>query len=129
MLPLNLRFFFRKMPNPPRKKCPTLTIAIYHLKPWTWVLTQFWTYEIISINKKVTASQIKVGFFIFWHFLKTTRVDFGYFNGPKKNIFLMICMAMSYITLNFEPNRWLCRRKSVTLGMKSPHSLLLSLNL
>lgn len=53
------------MPNSPRKNCPTLTIAIYHLKPWTWVLTQFWTFEIISINKKVTAFQTKVVFSFF----------------------------------------------------------------
>ena len=65
MLPLNLRFFLRKMPNSPRKNCPTLTIAIYHLKPWTWVLKQFWTFEIISINKKVTACQTEVVFSFF----------------------------------------------------------------
>ena len=31
MLPLNLKKKFTRMPNSPRKNCPTLTIAIYHL--------------------------------------------------------------------------------------------------
>ena len=109
------------MPNSPRKNCPTLTIAIYHLKPWTWVLTQFWTFEIISINKKVTAFQTKVVFSFFVISSKLPRWILGTLRGPKKKIFfLVICMAMSYNILNFEPNRWLCCPKSVTLGMKPP---------
>ena len=125
MLPLNLRFFLRKMPNSPRKNCPTLTIAIYHLKPWTWVLTQFWTFEIISINKKVTAFQTKVVFSFFVISSKLPRWILGTLRGPKKKIFfLLICMAMSYNILNFEPNRWLCCPKSVTLGMKPPYCTL-----
>ena len=109
------------MPNSPRKNCPTLTIAIYHLKPWTWVLTQFWTFEIISINKKVTAFQTKVVFSFFDISSKLPGWILGTLRGPKKKIFfLLICMAMSYNILNFEPNRWLCCPKSVTLGMKPP---------
>ena len=110
------------MPNSPRKNCPTLTIAIYHLKPWTWVLTQFWTFEIISINKKVTAFQTKVVFSFFDISSKLPGWILGTLRGPKKKIFfLLICMAMSYNILNFEPNRWLCCPKSVTLGMKPPN--------
>ena len=106
------------MPNSPRKNCPTLTIAIYHLKPWTWVLTQFWTFEIISINKKVTAFQTEVVFSFFVISSKLPGWILGTLRGPKKKIFfLLICMAMSYNILNFEPNRWLCRPKSVTIGM------------
>ena len=109
------------MPNSPRKNCPTLTIAIYHLKPWTWVLTQFWTFEIISINKKVTAFQTKVVFSFFDISSKLPGWILGTLRGPKKKFFfLLICMAMSYNILNFEPNRWPWLPKSVTLGMKPP---------
>ena len=111
------------MPNSPRKNCPTLTIAIYYLKPWTWVLKQFWTFEIISINKKVTACQTEVVFSFFDISSKLPGRILGTLRGPnKKKIFLLICMAMTYNILNFEPNRWLCCPKSVTLGMKPPVS-------
>ena len=78
------------MPNSPRKNCPTLTIAIYHLKPWTWVLTQFWTFEIISINKKVTAFQTKVVFSFFVISSKLPRWILGTLRGPKKKKFFFI---------------------------------------
>ena len=78
------------MPNSPRKNCPTLTIAIYHLKPWTWVLTQFWTFEIISINKKVTAFQTKVVFSFFDISSKLPGWILGTLRGPKKKIFFFV---------------------------------------
>ena len=87
MLPLNLRFFWRKMPNSPRKNCPTLTIDIYYLKPWTWVLKQFWTFEIISINKKVTACQTEVVFSFFDISSKLPGWILGTLRGPKKFFF------------------------------------------
>ena len=77
------------MPNSPRKNCPTLTIAIYHLKPWTWVLTQFRTFEIISINKKVTAFQTKVVFSFFDISSKLPGWILGTLRGPKKNFFFV----------------------------------------
>ena len=78
------------MPNSPRKNCPTLTIAIYHLKPWTWVLTQFWTFEIISINKKVTAFQTEVVFSFFVISSKLPGWILGTLRGPKKKIFFFV---------------------------------------
>ena len=78
------------MPNSPRKNCPTLTIAIYHLKPWTWVLTQFWTFEIISINKKVTAFQTKVVFSFFDISSKLPGWILGTLRGPKKKNFFFV---------------------------------------
>ena len=112
---------YQNMPNLPRKNSPTLTITIYHLKPWTWVLTQFWTFEIISINKKVTACQTEVVFSFFDISSKLPGRILGTLRGPnKKKFFLLICMAMTYNILNFEPNRWPWLPKSVTLGMKPP---------
>ena len=109
------------MPNSPRKNCPTLTIDIYYLKPWTWVLKQFWTFEIISINKKVTACQTEVVFSFFDISSKLPGRILGTLRGPNKKIFFfLICMAMTYNILNFEPNRWPWLPKSVTLGMKPP---------
>ena len=83
------------MPISPRKNCPTLTIDFYHLKSRTRVLTQFWNFEIISINKKVTASQSSVVFFIVWpisEFFSNLGVNLGYFfKGLKsKNAFTNI---------------------------------------
>ena len=72
------------MPNSPRKNYPTLSIDIYHLKPWTWVLTQFWTIEIISINKKVKTFQTKVVFSFFDISSKLPGWILGTLRGPKK---------------------------------------------
>ena len=90
-------FFLRKMPNSPRKNCPALTSAIYHLESWTWVLTQFWNFEIISINKKVTASKSKVVFSFFGIFSKTPGWILDTLRGH-----IFFCMAMSYNLLNFS---------------------------
>ena len=112
------------MPNSPRKNCPTQTIAIYHLKSWTEVLKQIWNFEIISINKKVTACQTEVIFSFFDISSKLPGRILGTLRGPNKKIFFfLICMAMTYNILNFEPNRWPWLPKSVTLGMKPPEWL------
>ena len=76
------------MPILPRKNCPTLTIAIYHLKPWTWVLTQFWTFEIISINKKVTAFQTEIVVSFFDISSKLPVWILGTLRGKKKFFFV-----------------------------------------
>ena len=94
------------MPILPRKNCPTLTIAIYQLKSWTWVLIQFWNLEIISINKKVTASQSEIVSFFgqCQNFFKLRVSILVTLRGSnqKMTFLTLICMTQVYNILNLS---------------------------
>ena len=81
MLPLNLNFLKQKSQFHQKK------LSYPNYLSLTRVLTQFWNFEIISINKKVTASQNQIDLFSFFgkfqNFFSNLGVNLGYFKGHK----------------------------------------------
>ena len=84
MLPLNLRFFFEKNAKFTKKKLSHPNYCYLSFKALDIGAQRVLNFEIISMNKKVTASQIKVFFSFFLSYLQNYQGGFLVLQGEKK---------------------------------------------